>query len=79
MVPSGRKLLIFWDSYSHILAKKPSSLAYQTETLKPPGFYPLIENLLLLSGIITASFLHFLCLVFLDKSMLKLIFLINLI
>lgn len=37
MVPSGKKLPIFWDNFSHILAKKPvpSSLACQIEQNLP--------------------------------------------
>lgn len=35
MVPSGRQLPIFWDSFSHILAKGPvpSFVAWQTEQI----------------------------------------------
>lgn len=42
MVPAGRKLPVFWDSFPHILAKKPvpSSMACQTRA-KPPEFEPL--------------------------------------
>lgn len=41
MVPAGRKLPVFWDSFPHILAKKPvpSSMACQTRA-KPPEFEP---------------------------------------
>lgn len=70
MVPSGRKLPIFWDSFSHILAKKPvpSSVAWQIE-----------KNLLDLNpfcreSVITLWGFTFFCFqFFLDKSMAKLV------
>lgn len=52
MVPSGKKLPIFWVSFSHILAKKPapSLLACQIEQNLPDLNHSHRESVIALRG-----------------------------